>query len=560
LDNQISKFRKILDRNPEDLSVLMAYAEANLLKGNRFESMKAYQKVISLQADNFDVRVALAKIYFSMKNYEDTFNEVIAVLDKAPKNIEAHLLLKKLNRTVGIPENYRDILESHLDFKTSPGKVNIMQKHYEMTRRRYEVLIEDYNAHLEEDEDNPVILYNRIKALERIKLAEETLEDLTTMIGDEEEEELPAAFLEIPESELELYNIEKEYETDQDVAEILGDPESVQQDNLEYLSDPVMEDEDVSGELELFADDEDKAGGESVELEQAGLREESETLPGEDSEVVEDMYDDSGIEDISDDNFENADTDIEMVEEPGVPASEDELVSETDENLSIQDQDIEVIEDADVSEDELIETEQAENVSGMEPLDENAGETEVDGITDIEAMSVEEVDGAVVEIQPDTGILEAKQAEMPEELESVFVSDLSPERMDFYRDIKDKLGNVLSSINKTRGISTSFIMDEIGTVVHSRSTEKISLDELSEQILPGIKPIIHWQQDNGDQSAGALNFWVLEFKKGLMVFHPIRKEIFLVVLGAQGANFGGIRFSIEKNAGDIEKIFENMPA
>jgi predicted regulator of Ras-like GTPase activity (Roadblock/LC7/MglB family) len=574
--------------------VLMAYAEANLLKGNRFESMKAYQKVISLQPDNSDVRIALAKIYFSMKNYDDTFGEVIAVLETTPKNIEAHLLLKKLNRTVGIPEHYRDILESHLEFTTSPGQVNMMQKHYEMARRRYEVLIEDYNRQLEEDEDHPVILYNRIKARERSKLAEETLEDLATMIGEEEEEVLPEFLFEEPESQVEMpeaceTDVEQETGENEEL-EILGDPAVVMQDEQDLIFAEDFSEELIvavnNDEPELLAEVDST---DEVQIEEKMQPEESESpsLPveedsGELPEVTElpvipiDSVFTEAPGAVGEVAIETDSENLETYVPVEIPAVELETVEET--AVELENEEAPVV--APVLDVELPETTMpqpeeimSESISIVEIEDKTeeserlpetvviTEETESNEVSHIEAMPVEALDDAVavIEIRSDVRTPEEKPQQVMGEVESVFVSDLTPERVDFYEEIKEKLGSVLSSVNKTRGISTSFVMDEFGTIIHSRSTEKISLNDLGEQVLQGIKPILQWRKDNETEESGKLTFWVLEFQKGLMVLHPVKDQIFLVVLGVQGANFGGIKFSIEKNAGDIARLFENMP-
>lgn len=401
----------MLQSNPDDLSVLMAYAEANLRKGSRLEAMKTYQKLVRLKPDVPDIRYALAKIYFSMNHYSDSLGELARIFEIAPKHIESHLLLRRIEKKGAIPEEMKETLAPHLDFTASPSRIKTIQMQFDLEKRKYERLINDYNKQLEEDEDNPIILYNRTKAEERVKVAEENLAELNNLIGEEEEEEKPA-FVPLAETvEPETSDVPEEAVQEEESSDSIGD------------------------ELESIMDEEESDALASLS-----------------------MTGDSPV---------------------GVPLEEME-----------------------------------------------------DSIVEVESEKTEEDLGEPV---------------------------LSSERLEFYENIKGDLEKVLKSVNKARGVSSSLVLDHAGHIISDLISEDFDPGQLGMMILQGVKPLISWKVDEGKKSRELL-YWVLEFRKGLLVLQPLSPEIYLVVLGSQGANFGAVKYSIEKNTNKLQKLLTDIPA
>jgi predicted regulator of Ras-like GTPase activity (Roadblock/LC7/MglB family) len=139
------------------------------------------------------------------------------------------------------------------------------------------------------------------------------------------------------------------------------------------------------------------------------------------------------------------------------------------------------------------------------------------------------------------------------------IPEVSEERKKFYKDIHGKMDFVLSTLSKTRGVTSSFIMDKTGAILHIMSTENFDRMEMSQQALKGVEPLLEWRTSK-EQTECELLYWVLEFKKGMMVLQPLTPEVFLVVLGKAGANFGAVRYSIEKNTGKLLSALAKMPA
>lgn len=403
----------------------MAYAEANLRKGNRLEAMKTYQKLEKLKPENTDVKVALVKIYYSMDHHRDALQEIKDILKIEPRHIESHLLLRRIDRKFGIPQDMRRDFEEHLTFTASPRKIRVLKKQYELEKRKYEKLIADYDRQMEEDQDNPILLYNKSKAEERVKLAEETLEDLEEMKGEEveEEEAYPSAEVEAPT----LLTLE-----------------------------PVEE------------------------------------LPTEKAE-----------------------------------SEEEEVVEE---------------------------------ITSEEPIPEaTQEETELE-VSSIEPKPLEEMEEAIVEVREEEEEAEhgAVEKSAADEEEEEAVAAPSARRIEFYQGLTGQLDEILNAINRTRGVTSSMVIDNTGYVIHNISSDTFDPSQVSNQLLEGVRALISWKADEGEH-ARQLLYWVLEFKKGLMVLHPLAPEIYLVVMGHRRANFGAVKYSIEKNTADIKQTFEEMP-
>lgn len=508
LDQQIIKLKKILDENPGDLSVLMAYAEANLRKGNRLEAMRAYQKVVKIKPEVPEVRIALAKIYISLKHYQDAYNEVVRIFEINEKEIEGHILLKQLLRLIEIPADLHEALEVHIDFKAPPHRIKILQTLYDLEKRKYSRLINDYKRQLEEDEGDPIVMYQRKKAQERLEMADQALKDLEAMMGEPEEEEVPV-------------EIEK----------------------IEYVEEVTIAEAILPAVEEVPSAEEVKVVEES---------------PAEETEIK--------TEEVSEETAEEA-TEPPKARDTG---ELDEQIAEAIELVAEEEQveEIEVIEPVAerIPEPELVEPELVEpEEKTMEEF--RAEELDIDEpIGEISAIPLEELAG--IEAIPIEEMVEEAVPELAEtpEAEEVIVEEeevkekptLSQERLAFYDEVMDEADRVLKALNRTRGVVSSLILDNTGHILHVLSSENFNPDDLGSQVLQGVSPLIKWGTDTGEDGRELL-YWVLEFKKGLMVLQPLTPEVYLIVLGKRGANFGAVRYSIEKNTGKLLSVLSNLP-
>lgn len=496
----------------------MVYAESNLRKGNRLEAMKAYQKVVKIKPNVPDVRNALTRIYLSLNHFKDAYNEIWKVLDMDPKNIEGHLLLKKLVKKAEIPEKYREMLEFHMDFKASPRKIKSLKKQFEMEKRKYSSLINDYERQLEDDEGNPIIMFNKSKAEERFLFAEETLEDLESMVGGEDDEDEVYAGLELPEvvevPEAETA-IDEETEVDVEVPDYVPDEE----ESLDIIE------EEIPLSLSIGMEESDGIQVETEAGEEVFLPEEDEIPEVAISEIAEDVME-------------------APIEEEIPMAIEEEVMEEAIEEVIEEPLDEQAVEEPA----SIIEVaEEAEEAEEFPEVSEAIGEV------------IEEIDEPISE-----EVTEEESSEPVDEVteaspEKEVVSLISDERMSFYDEMEGSMSKVLKTLNRTRGVTSSLILDNTGYILCLESSEKLNTQELGLQVLDGVSPLMLWGNIEGNRDRELL-YWVLEFKEGLMVLQPLTQDIYLVVLGKSGANFGAVRYSIEKNTARLVLSLHNAPA
>lgn len=463
-------------------------------KGNRLEAMKAYQKLARLKPGESEVRISLAKIYASMNQQYDAFFEVNTVLEQDPRNIEAHLLLRRFARKFNIPADLKESLEQQLFFMAPPKKIRIFQKLHEMEKRKYEKLIEEFNSQLEEDPGNPVIIFNRSKAEGRLRTVEESLQDLSEMISTE---------------------IEWEEEIGPDYIP----PEFTEETRIpsedEFAPEPEADEAEAPIEPEDGYPEEQPTG---VHLEEEFIESMEPQLPS---------YEEMESEE------------IQQTEPSGEPAAEEAPVDQMEKppmETTGEPAEAPVEEEAP----EAAQPEEAETVEEEAPT-----ETEAE-------QAFEEAPEADLEPEKETPPPPVEHAE--EEYTA------SPERMAFLESINAEIEKCLKAINQTRGVTASLVTDHAGHILfHTGGADLAEPEELTTQVLSGLKPLVQWDPQT-QRATRSLLHWVLEFKKGLLMLQPLAPGIYLVVIGKARANFGAVKYSVEKNSSSLVESLTKMPA
>jgi len=124
LDQRIEQFGKLLTENPDDVSALEAYGEANMLRGRLLEAMKSYQRLATLQGESVPSLLALGKIYLDSGLLNEASDVLGRALGQDPDNIEGHILLARLQKTNGrVPAELEQPMAHHREFLPSPGEL-----------------------------------------------------------------------------------------------------------------------------------------------------------------------------------------------------------------------------------------------------------------------------------------------------------------------------------------------------------------------------------------------------------------------------------------------------
>lgn len=195
LDLQIEKLEKVLEKNPQDLSTLMAYAEANLRRGRRLAALSAYQKVAKVKPETVEVHLALAKIYLLQKMYGEAYNELHEVFVRDPGNVEGNVLFREASQEAPLPEPLKEYFKAQEQKKLRKEDFDLYLKQLEMEKEKLDLDVEELSRLLDANPLDTILEYNknmtakRRQAVERLYRRAKELESR----GEEAQEaELPS--------------------------------------------------------------------------------------------------------------------------------------------------------------------------------------------------------------------------------------------------------------------------------------------------------------------------------------------------------------------------------
>lgn len=181
LDERIEEAQKILSENPDDVSALMAYGEANLLRGRALEAMKSYQRLVAIQPDTVDASLALGKIYLDNGLLTEAFGIVSRVLDAAPANIEGQILLRRLQKSVkngNVAADLEQSLARYKDYLPSGDELRAQREKLEAERAALDGEIADQQRAVEESRSEPAVEFTLQMSRARRARVEEAIAEV----------------------------------------------------------------------------------------------------------------------------------------------------------------------------------------------------------------------------------------------------------------------------------------------------------------------------------------------------------------------------------------------
>lgn len=196
LDLQIEKYEKILSDNPDDLSALMAYGEANLRRGRKLSALSAYQRILRTKPEVLEAHLALARIFFLQKLYELAFNELKKSFELDPSSVEGRLLYKEMTSQLETPKDIKEEFQQFINQELKNKDIAVYSRQLEIEQGKLEKDVVEMERLLAAGPDI-ILEYHRNMALKRrdviLNLAE-LLQKLTKKTEVlEAVEELPVA-------------------------------------------------------------------------------------------------------------------------------------------------------------------------------------------------------------------------------------------------------------------------------------------------------------------------------------------------------------------------------
>ncbi|MHC9542965.1 MAG: hypothetical protein AB9903_25915 [Vulcanimicrobiota bacterium] len=475
LDIQIEKLAEIVQENPEDITVLLAYAELNLRRGRYLEALQAYHRIMNIKPDVIDVHVGLSRIYLRQNMIAEAFNEIVKVFQLSPADIEGRIMYDRL-LDIGEPSaETQDAIRNLAVTDPEFDDLRLFKHQKELERERLEGEITQFEKIMEEHDEEPIYEYNFEMALNRKKNIDELFKYIDA---------------------LESYLEQKALEVKPDII-----PPAAEEEAEEASEEPA----EPTGEAELPGEEISEESAEATAAEEAAEEVHEMEFPQE-GQLVEDS------------------STVIFPDEAQVPVEEEQNEIAPDEQ----------------------EERAAPPAPSVEKEESLVGESEVTEEVSEESQTVEEEAAAVGE---DDVIEEPPPPEPVRE-------GPSEERLQFYQTVKDSITTVLAGLIKTKGVTVVMTVAGDGYVVDSIVNETIDYAQIGKKISSGIEVIRHWRDEEKGRS---FLYWVLEFEQGLVVVRAINREYFLVAIAKAGANFGAMRYSMDKGKETLDEILSSAP-
>jgi|GEM_PF-1532742 len=478
LDIQIEKLAEIVQENPEDITVLLAYAELNLRRGRYLEALQAYHRIMNIKPDVIDVHVGLSRIYLRQNMIAEAFNEIVKVFQLSPADIEGRIMYDRL-LDIGEPSaETQDAIRNLAVTDPEFDDLRLFKHQKELERERLEGEIAQFEKIMEEHDEEPIYEYNFEMALNRKKNIDELFKYIDA---------------------LESYLEQKALEIKPDI--IPPAAEEAAEEPAEPAEEPA----------EHAEEDE---------------------LPGE--EISEENAETSIVEEAAEEVHE-----MEFTQEGQLVEDSSTVIFPDEAQVPVEEEQNEIAPDEQ-------EEEAAPPALSVEEEESLVGESEV----------TEEVSEEVQHVEEEAAVEEEEVIEEPPPPEPVKEGP-SEERLQFYQQVKDSITTVLAGLIKTKGVTVAMTVAGDGYVVDSIVNETIDYAQIGKKISSGIEVIRHWRDEEKGKS---FLYWVLEFEQGLVVVRAINREYFLVAIAKAGANFGAMRYSMDKGKETLDEILSSAPS
>lgn len=136
------------------------------------------------------------------------------------------------------------------------------------------------------------------------------------------------------------------------------------------------------------------------------------------------------------------------------------------------------------------------------------------------------------------------------ELEAVV--GLSDARKAYYVSQAASLSALTATLARTRGVTSIFLVAREGTTIESVAKDAISEERIGELVQESFEFLEAFARDP--------SYWVLECAGGIFVMQKLDERHVLIAIGQAGANFGALRYTMDKTKAKFEQILSLTPA
>lgn len=552
LERKIKDFSRILADRPGDELTVLALAEASFRRGFKLEALTAYQELGTRAVP--EAHLAVAEIYFDQGMPSEAYGELRKLFQLDPDNVEARLLMYSLQAEALPPEDMRAVLDSAVSeqaIEEAKLRLKIQRTifHRELQERTRNVTLEPgkviHEYHMEEAKKKLIRVDELLRDLERFADHNATLvagPPRPEMVSAQVDAEAPA--LEVS-AELTAEAGPEQAPLDEQTGEPISDEfETASLPNLveSAAGEPVAQVVLDSSEPELLAKEPSltPAQESSLELFSAGQLSQA---PDEGSVSSEMEFHLSVESPLAPDLPE-----LELVPEaggvqPGPPAMVDlepiDMSGEISDTISM---DFPTPAFREVS----VPAETANTHLVMPMLDEDS--TLILSPTSLEdppsPKSAEPIPAPELE-QPEV-------EKTPPALESEDEPcELSPARQSFYAASAEVLSGLTTTLARTRGVTSIFLVAREGVTIDAVAKDDISQERVGELVRESFEFLEAFSKDPA--------YWVLECAGGIFVMQKLDERHVLIAIGQAGANFGALRYTMDRTRTKFEQVLAQVP-
>ncbi len=125
------------------------------------------------------------------------------------------------------------------------------------------------------------------------------------------------------------------------------------------------------------------------------------------------------------------------------------------------------------------------------------------------------------------------------------------DRQAYYESRAEEIGKLTGTLARTRGVSSIFLVARDGTTIDSVVKDDIAESRVGELVKESFEFLLAY--------ADSPAYWVLECAGGIFVMQTLDDEHVLIAIGQAGANFGALRYTMDKTKAKFEAILQHVP-
>jgi tetratricopeptide (TPR) repeat protein/predicted regulator of Ras-like GTPase activity (Roadblock/LC7/MglB family) len=148
-------------------------------------------------------------------------------------------------------------------------------------------------------------------------------------------------------------------------------------------------------------------------------------------------------------------------------------------------------------------------------------------------------------------VVEPAPAYSSGEMEAV-PQTVSAARQAFYETHAEALSGLTTTLARTRGVTSIFLVAREGVTIDSVVKDDIGEKRVGELVRESFEFLEAFANDPA--------YWVLECAGGIFVMQKLDDRHVLIAIGQAGANFGALRYTMDKTRTKFEQLLAQAPA